>query len=190
MKNARLLGILFAATAYAAAGDAVRPEPSPPALGAERFDCADAFDLVAMTVMFRCANYRAPASAVARIDAAVARLRGLEEDGTAAPHSVRIAFCPLGSGTGIVPMPGQLYLDDGLIALSTDGLAEIIAHELVHLRQFAELGPRGFKCEYVRAMFACGGCQDRRHRLEREAYAEQDRIRERLLRTAGAGAPP
>ena len=38
----------------------------------------------------------------------------------------------------------------------------------------------------VRDMSTCGGCQDRRHPLEREAYERQDRARERLLSTPPA----
>lgn len=81
----------------------------------------------------------------------------------------------------MVPAPNRLYLDDGLITMSVDGLAEILAHELEHRSQFLTRGARGFKCDYVRAMRDCGGCQDRRHALEREAYERQDRARVRLL---------
>lgn len=172
-----LLGWLPALAAQSADG---HTDSTP--LTAERFDCENAFDLIAMMVVARCSLYQAPAAADAALGAAQARLRatGLaSEDALRASH---IAFCPLAAGTGMVPAPGQLYLDDGLIGLSTDGLAEILAHELEHVRQFAQMGTRGFKCEYVRDMLACGGCQDRRHALEAEAYARQDKVRERLLR--------
>lgn len=172
-----LLSITLSCTAIAA-DDNARGSAT---FKADSFDCENAFDLVAMMVIARCNAYQAPPAAANSLTAAVARLRssGLasaqELDG---PH---FAFCPLASGTGMVPAPGQLYLDDGLIGLSTDGLAEILAHELEHLRQFAQLGTRGFKCEYVRDMLACGGCQDRGHALEAQAYARQDRVRARLL---------
>jgi hypothetical protein len=147
----------------------------------EQFDCENAFDLIAMMVIARCSVYQPPAAAGAALTAAIARLRssGLASDEELAASQP--AFCPLAVGTGMVPAPGQLYLDDGLTGLSTDGLAEILAHELEHIRQFQQLGTRGFKCEYVRDMRACGGCQDRRHGLEAEAYARQDRVREQLL---------
>jgi hypothetical protein len=152
---------------------------------AGQFDCADAFELVAMTVMAACAGYRAPDAARERI--AEARVRLLDTRLATAREfaGLRIAFCPLLQGTGMMPAPDRLYLDDGLQRMSVDGLAEIIAHELEHRRQFASLGVRGFKCAYVRDMSTCGGCQDRRHPLEREAYERQDRARERLL-----SAPP
>lgn len=153
-----------------------------PPLANEQFDCADAFDLVAMSVMLRCAAYRAPAAADARIAAARQRLLDARLADAAEFADLDIAFCPLLQGTGMVPEPDRLYLDDGLIAMSIDGLAEIIAHEIQHRAQFDAYGVRGFKCAYVRAMADCGGCQDRRHPLEAEAYARQDRVREALLR--------
>ncbi len=152
---------------------------------ADAFDCADAFDVIAMTVMLRCAAWVAPATADARLDAVRRRLLAT---GLAQPEEftgLTIAFCPLLQGTGMVPDPAHLYLDDGLLAMSVEGLAEIVAHELQHRVQFASFGRRGFKCAYVRAMSACGGCQDRRHPLEAEAYARQDRVRETLR-----AAPP
>ena len=171
--------LVFAVTARGEDIDARNAAQTP--LSVERFDCENAFDLIAMMVIARCSVYQAPATASAALAAAATRLRaaGLaSEEEFAASH---IAFCPLATGSGMVPAPGQLYLDDGLIGLSTDGLAEILAHELAHVRQFEQLGRRGFKCEYVRDMLACGGCQNRDHRLEAEAYARQDQVRERLI---------
>lgn len=147
----------------------------------ESFDCEDAFDLIAMTVMLRCSAWTAPPAAEARLAAVRGRLLAT---GLAQPQEfegLRIAFCPLLQGTGMLPDPAHLYLDDGLLGMSIDGLAEILAHELQHRMQFASFGSRGFKCGYVRAMSACGGCQDRRHPLEAEAYARQDLARARLL---------
>ena len=134
-----------------------------------------------MTVMVRCAAWIGPPEADARLAAVRRRLLAT---GLAQPSEfadLRIAFCPLLQGTGMLPDPSHLYLDDGLLGMSVEGLAEILAHELQHRVQFASFGHRGFKCAYVRAMSACGGCQDRRHPLEAEAYARQDLARERLL---------
>lgn len=156
----------------------------------DAFDCEDAFDVIAMSVMLRCAAWRAPESAAARIEAV---RRRLIETRLARPEEfadLHIAFCPLLRGTAVLPDPAHLYLDDGLLTMSRDGLAEIVAHELQHRVQFTSFGPRGFKCAYVRAMLACGGCQDRRHPLEAEAYARQDRVRTGLgAAPAGDGEP-
>ena len=173
-----------AATAVVAPG-AEAATPS-----AEHFACADAFDLVARMVMFRCDTYQAPAAANRKIAAAVARLRAFDLITPQTAADTRIEFCPLLQATGMVPVPGRIYLDDGLIDLSTDGLAEIVAHEFVHIDQFARFGIQAFKCAYVRAMAACGGCQDRQHALEAEAYARQDAVRERLYQAPAATLEP
>ena len=154
-------------------------------LDAEGFDCEKAFDLVAMMVVARCALYQAPAGASIAIAAASTRLR--EEQLVSVEELTRttINFCPLAAGTGMVPTPHQLYLDDGLLSMSADGLAEILAHELEHVQQFLRLGTRAFKCQYVRDMLACGGCQDRGHGLEAAAYGRQDQVRARLSAAAG-----
>ena len=159
-----------------------RAAPTP--LRAERFDCENAFDLIAMMVIARCSVYQAPPAASEAIAAASARLRDQQLASAEELDRSTIAFCPLAAGTGMVPAPRQLYLDDGLITLSTDGLAEILAHELEHVQQFERMGTREFKCEYVRDMLACGGCQDRGHGLEAAAYDRQDRVRERLSAAA------
>ncbi len=174
-----LLSLMLAATTQA--DDIVSPSAVTAPINAEHFDCENAFDLIAMMVIARCSVYQAPPTAAEALNAAEARLRTTDLATAQELDSSHIAFCPLAAGTGMVPAPGQLYLDDGLIGLSTDGLAEILAHELEHVRQFERLGTRGFKCEYVRDMLACGGCQDRGHRLEAEAYSRQDQVRKRLL---------
>jgi hypothetical protein len=158
-----------------------------PAAG--EFDCANSFDMFAAFVMLRCANSPAAAGDRAAIEAAEARLRRL---GTFEPtllDATDVEFCPLLSGTGITPAPGRVYIDDGLRVASPDGLAEVIAHELVHVQQFERLGAREFKCTYVRDMAACGGCQDEHHALERAAYRTQDVVRTALLREAGVDLP-
>lgn len=163
------------------------PPAAEPGAPPESFDCEDAFDLIAMTAMLRCAAWVAPADADTRL--ATVRRR-LLDTGLAQPQEfegLHIAFCPLLQGTGMLPDPAHLYLDDGLLGMSVDGLAEILAHELQHRVQFETFGTRGFKCGYVRAMSACGGCQDRRHPLEAEAYARQDRVREHLLAAPSDG---
>lgn len=176
-------GQLCAPARGAEVGVALEPAAS---LKAERFDCENAFDLVAMMVVAGCSVYQAPAAASAAIAAASARLRDTQLASVTELERATITFCPLAAGTGMVPAPDQLYLDDGLIAMSTDGLAEILAHELEHVQQFARLGIREFKCEYVRDMVACGGCQDRGHALEAAAYARQDHVRARLSAATGA----
>jgi hypothetical protein len=181
-----LIGALLCCQLYVFAPAADRTldtEPVAPRV-AERFDCENAFDLVAMMVVASCARYQPPPEASAAIDRASARLRETQLASAEELSQTSIAFCPLAAGTGMVPTPHQLYLDDGLLTMSADGLAEILAHELEHVQQFARLGTREFKCQYVRDMLACGGCQDRSHGLEAAAYARQDQARARLSAAA------
>ncbi len=153
------------------------------------FDCADAFDLFTAFVVLQCAAQPVGEDDERLIARAVQRLTDEHLLAPDAATSLSINFCPLTGATGIVPAPNQIYLDDGLRGTSVDGLAEVIAHEWVHTQQFERLGQREFKCSYIRAMAACGGCQDRRHALEDEAYVTQDRVRAHLLRTWGIVPP-
>lgn len=160
----------------------------PPA-ALDSLDCENAFDLIALLVTAACAGQRASApgpdaEAAARLAEARARLL---ETGAFAPSDfddLNVHWCRLAAGTGMVTSPRQLFLSESISGMSADGVAEILAHELVHVRQFRALGARGFKCDYVRGYVACGGCQDRRHPLEREAYEVQDDVRARLLERA------
>lgn len=183
LRRVALVACTLAFVAGGADDAAARDTVLPATPNASHFDCENAFDLVAMLVLARCNAYQAPAGADHAIAAASARLRDAQLASPEELERARIAFCPLAAGTGMVPTPQQLFLDDGLITLSTDGLAEILAHELEHVQQFERLGTREFKCEYVRDMLACGGCQDRGHALEAAAYARQDRVREGLSAT-------
>jgi hypothetical protein len=47
----------------------------------------------------------------------------------------------------------------------------ILAHEMIHVRQYRRLTTDEFKCRYSRLFLRCIGCQDNRHDLEAEAYA-------------------
>ncbi len=173
--GALLLLVRLASADELVVSPSVEGQASPP-------DCALAFDLFAALVMTSCALQ--PVSAVVpEIDTALARLVALQLVPVTRLTPTQIVFCPLFNATGVVPAPHLIVLDAGLRRLSADGLAEIIVHELVHVQQFERLGPVGFKCAYTRAMAACGGCQDRRHPLERAAYDAQDFARAKLLAT-------
>ncbi len=178
VQRATLLVLLHATLAEAGPLQDSLQAPTMPF--AEEFDCVNAFDLFASFAALQCtASNEAPHDRLT-IRRALARLRQLKLMAVD-PAELEIRFCPLLSGTGLVPAPARVLLDDGLRTMSRDGLAEIIAHELVHVQQFELLGSAEFKCAYVRAMSACGGCQDRAHPLEDAAYRAQDRARAALL---------
>ena len=179
----------FGATASATELDDAR-NAAPTMPFATEFDCLNAFDLFASFVMLSCAAIKDEPDDRAIIDRALSRLHELQLATPQNTAEIDIRFCPLLSGTGLVPAPGRVLLDDGLRAMSAEGLAEIIAHELVHVQQFEALGSAEFKCAYVRAMSACGGCQDRGHPLELAAYVAQDRARAALLSASGSAPAP
>ena len=156
---------------------------------ADSFDCVDAFEVVAAFSTLRCGPQRIVSGDAARLRTVGKRLLDIGQVSAEELSRLTIEFCPLGSGTGIVPADGQIYLDDGLRLASDDGIAEVLAHEITHTRQFSKMGAREFKCTYVQAMAQCGGCQDRRHALEREAYAVQDEVRRLLLAALGIKLP-
>jgi hypothetical protein len=149
----------------------------------ESFDCVNAFDMFAAFARFGCETAGMVAGDAAVIAAARRRLAAFARWDSEV-LGARVQFCPLLAGTGLVPAPRTVLLDDGLRLMSPDGLAEVLAHEFEHVQQFETMGASAFKCAYVRAMNACGGCQDRGHPLERVAYETQDRIRELLLQNA------
>ena len=109
--------------------------------------------------------------------------------------NIRASFCPLSNGLGLTPSPDSVYLDDGLQQASVDTVAEVLFHELHHVRQMREVGAQSFKCAYIDSLLACNGCTDHRHALEAPAYEAQALVREALLNrwlehnAAGQGLP-
>ena len=81
---------------------------------------------------------------------------------TAGKHAlddVTIEWCPLTHALGFTASGQHIYLDAGLRVGTVDLVAEVLAHELVHVRQFRALGTDGFKCAYVQAFIDCGAFQ-------------------------------
>jgi hypothetical protein len=81
--------------------------------------------------------------------------------------------------------------------VAVDGTSTLLAHELVHVRQWAELGPVGFSYRYVRSFLA--GLIDHRSwmRAYRSIDAEEqarfeatDWLRRRTQRTTQPGRSP
>ena len=74
------------------------------------------------------------------------------------------------NGNGITPAPNEIILNRSLLSQSPDDIALTLAHELHHVRQYRSMGSGPFKCNYSQQYIQCGGCQDQRHPMEREAY--------------------
>ena len=187
----RATGVLCVLVLGRVLAQEVVPSEVPPIAprSADSFDCVDAFDVVAAFSTLQCGPQSVASGDALRLRTVGQRLLDIGQVSAQELSRLTIEFCPLGSGTGIVPANGQIYLDDGLRLASDDGIAEVLAHEITHTRQFSKMGAREFKCAYVRAMAQCGGCQDRRHALEREAYAVQDEVRRILLAAQGIKVP-
>ena len=165
--HALLLLLAIALTADAVATD-------------EHFDCVDAFELIVLATTIRCHAGTAATPAPTRlVEARDKLIRGgfyqaADFDG------IDVRWCPLTNALGFTRDAQYILLDSGLALGSADLVAEVLAHEMVHARQFRERGADGFRCDYVNAFIACAGCQDRGHKLEAEAYALQDKVRAQL----------
>lgn len=73
-------------------------------------------------------------------------------------------------GLGITPEENLIILNKVLKDRPVSDIALTLAHELVHIRQYRQLGSGTFKCKYSQEFVSCGACQDERHSMEREAY--------------------
>jgi hypothetical protein len=90
-------------------------------------------------------------------------------------------------GMGITPAPNEILLNRALISRGTDDIAATIAHEVFHVRQFRSMGEIPFKCNYIQHYIACGGCQNKSHPMERDAYDFEALIADRLIATSDGG---
>jgi hypothetical protein len=93
---------------------------------------------------------------------------------------IQIRWCPLSGAHGMAPDRGRIYLDTSHKQDSDQDLAVLLAHEMKHVMQYRLMGTDNFKCEYSRKYIECGSCQDNGHPLEREAYAFENSVAQRL----------
>jgi hypothetical protein len=80
----------------------------------------------------------------------------------------------------MAPDRGRIYLDTSRKGDALEDIAVLLAHEMAHIIQYRRMGTDNFKCEYSRKYVECGGCQDNGHALEREAYAFENEVAQRL----------
>lgn len=97
---------------------------------------------------------------------------------------VQIKLCNL-VGYGQAPDRGVVYLDQSYRDGSRAEAAATLAHEMRHQEQYRRLGTDEFKCAYTRDFVACGGCQDRKNTLERQAYEFEDSAAKALAQYYG-----
>jgi hypothetical protein len=71
-------------------------------------------------------------------------------------------------------------------------VSSILAHEMMHQRQYVRVGTDKFKCAYSREYIRTNGNQSTGNSWEQEAYVFQDRANamiQQYMQTAGAGGP-
>lgn len=94
---------------------------------------------------------------------------------------VRIAWCGLPWGIyGTAANAGQVYLNSATHGLARHHAAALLAHEMVHVRQYRRLGEAGFRAAYGTAKARCGCCRGAGHWMEREAFAVEAAVRRAL----------
>jgi len=151
--------------------------------------CTSTFDAVIGAVHGACSGFNSQSYAAsdrALIQSAVDRLVSAGIVGRELFSGVGIRWCAGSfSGSGITPAADEILLHTNLKASPVDDIASTVAHEMRHVAQYRQLGSGKFKCDYAQQYVACGGCQDDRHPLEREAY----QFEAYAVRTLAATAP-
>lgn len=141
--------------------------------------CVAPYQLITGVVIARCSNWDGRLDDQDLIQQAITTLVSAAIIDPGELNGVQIRWCPLDGAHGMAPDRGRIYLDPDLKNSAFDS-ASTLAHEIVHVRQYRRAGTDNFKCDYSRKYTECGGCQDRRHSLENEAYVFEDSIRLRL----------
>jgi len=88
-------------------------------------------------------------------------------------------FPLLKSTSGMVPDRSKLLINVSHTEDSARQLAPIMAHEMVHIKQYIGKGSNDFKCQYSEQFLKCG-YQNRGHPLEKEAYEFEDIVRSNI----------
>lgn len=91
-------------------------------------------------------------------------------------RGIDIRWCPLSGAHGMAPDRGKILIDTPFMHGSIEELSIVLAHEMKHIQQYRQMGTDNFKCRYSRLYVECGGCQDSRHPLEREAYDFEESV--------------
>ena len=146
--------------------------PPPPPIPPLPLACTQAFNEIASRVVLSCMGIGQTPHQARLIDDAVDLLVRARVVSAAEFGDVTIRWCELRDADGMAPDQDVVLLDSKLQA-NFWSLVSTLAHEMYHQRQYRKMGPARFKCEYSQQYASCF-CQDRRHRLEREAYDFQE----------------
>jgi hypothetical protein len=93
---------------------------------------------------------------------------------------VRIRFCGTARARGFTPDGGNIFLSSSVAKKGQVQLAALIAHEMIHIKQYRRMGDSETRCAYARASLKCNHCSNASHPMERPAYAMERKAGERL----------
>ena len=149
--------------------------------------CTATFETIVGSVRAMCSGVSSQSIGAiehAVIEKAKRRLLDLGVTSDAELSGVTIRWCQGNfSGYGITPGPSEIFLNQVLFNRPLDDIALTLAHELHHIRQFRSMRAGPFKCNYAQQFMQCGGCQDQRHPMEREAYQFEAAVAEKMAST-------
>ena len=136
--------------------------------------CTANFEAIVGSVRAACSGFSSQSIASAEytaLEQAKNRLSSLGVVSNAELSGVSVRWCQGNfNGYGITPGPSEIILNRALLNESIDNIALTLAHEMHHIRQYRSMGAGPFKCNYSQQFLQCGGCQDQRHSMEREAF--------------------
>lgn len=152
----------------------------------ERFreKCIAPYQLITGGVIGRCSNWAGRLQDRDLIQNAIENLVNTGLFTRNEFNDIQIRWCPLSGAEGMAPDRGRIYLDTAVKQRGLRDIASLLAHEMTHVRQYRRMGSNSFKCRYSQLYLRCGGCQDLRHPLEREAYEFEEYANEHLNENA------
>jgi len=163
-----------------------RPDftPRPASGGLASAACGMPFAVAAQALREHCGGRQSPADRQKLADAQAL----LIATGFFAPQEfdgVAIGWCAMRVANGIVPEPEVIWINTNHRRASAAAVAALVAHEMVHVRQYRLRGAEAFRCDYVRTVGACllgdirrgSDCQEARyHPIERDGYAMAEAV--------------
>jgi hypothetical protein len=141
--------------------------------------CIESFEAIVQPVKANCNRFVSQSALQTQMDATlISNAQTLLIKASSVPaqafSGVSIRWCQGDfNGSGITPNSEEIILNSDLKNHAWT-IAPTLAHEMRHIAQYRRMGTDNFKCDYAQKFVACGGCQDRRHALENEAYDAED----------------
>jgi len=150
--------------------------------------CAAGFHVITDTLSAGCANYGGRTDGQELIAQAKVTLVNLGFNKRADFDGLDIRVCPLhGYASGVTPDRERILLEASTLKDPTFQLVATLGHEMVHHRQYIDLGSDHFKCDYTREYLSHGTTAS--NSLEGPAYAVQHQIEAKLNGQLTLGRP-